>query len=45
MGSTIIGATNTAQLIENIDATEVIFTKELENKISEIHEDLPNPSP
>ena len=45
MGSTIIGATNTAQLIENIDATEVVFTKELENKISQIHEDLPNPSP
>ncbi len=45
MGSTIIGATSCDQLIENIDATNITFSKELEKKVNEIHEETPNPSP
>tara|TARA_B100000925_G_scaffold229230_1_gene177745 strand:+ start:15128 stop:16168 length:1041 start_codon:yes stop_codon:yes gene_type:complete len=45
MGSTIIGATTKEQLIENIHATEIEFSPEMNNLVNEIHELIPNPSP
>ena len=45
MGSTIIGATTTEQLIENIDASNYKMTVELEEQINKIHEVFPNPCP
>ena len=45
MGSTIIGATTLDQLKENIQATEVDFTDEMNQLVNEIHQEIPNPSP
>ena len=45
MGSTIIGATNTTQLEENIAATSVKFNDEILQEINKIHQEHPNPSP
>ena len=43
--SNIIGATTLAQLKENIDSLEFDFSEELEKRINEIHEVIPNPAP
>jgi aryl-alcohol dehydrogenase-like predicted oxidoreductase len=43
--SNIIGATNLDQLKENIDSIDFKITNEIEAKINEIHESIPNPSP
>ena len=45
MGSTIIGATTKEQLIENVNATKVNFTDEMNDHVNKIHELIPNPSP
>ena len=45
MGSTIIGATTKEQLIENINATDIEFTSEMNKLINNIHKLIPNPSP
>jgi aryl-alcohol dehydrogenase-like predicted oxidoreductase len=43
--STIIGATTTAQLQENITAFETVLTQEVINEINKIQELIPNPAP
>ena len=43
VASTIIGATNLAQLKENIDALEISLNDELITGINQIHEELQNP--
>ena len=43
--SNIIGATNLDQLKENIDSIDFNITSEIEVKIDEIQEMIPNPSP
>ncbi|MCM4155218.1 NADP(H)-dependent aldo-keto reductase [Gramella sp. AN32] len=43
--SNIIGATSMEQLRENIASIEVTLSKEILNKIEEIHEAIPNPAP
>lgn len=43
--SNIIGATSLAQLKENVDSLDLDFTEELEKRINEIHEVIPNPAP
>ena len=45
MGSTIIGATNNAQLEENIATTTIDFNEEIQQEINKIHQEYPNPSP
>jgi aryl-alcohol dehydrogenase-like predicted oxidoreductase len=43
--STIIGATSLEQLKENIDAFEVVLSKEILSEIDRIQEIHPNPAP
>ena len=43
--STIIGATSLNQLKENIDAHEIVLSKEILNEIDTIQEMIPNPAP
>lgn len=43
VASTIIGATNLAQLKENIDAAEVLLAPEVVDAIDAIHEQITNP--
>lgn len=43
--SNIIGATNLAQLEENIKSIEIKLNDEIINKIEEIHTNYPNPAP
>lgn len=43
--SNIIGATNLDQLKENIDSIDLKLSQETLEKINEIHEENPNPSP
>ena len=43
--SNIIGATNMTQLKENIDSVKIELTKEILDKINNIHNNNPNPSP
>ena len=43
--SNIIGATNMTQLKENIDSVKIELTKEIIDKINNIHNNNPNPSP
>ncbi|WP_396151939.1 NADP(H)-dependent aldo-keto reductase [Flavobacterium sp.] len=43
--STIIGATSLNQLKENIDAHEIVLSKEILNEIDAIQEMIPNPAP
>lgn len=45
VSSVIIGATNLAQLEENIDAIQVNLPQEAFQKINEIHERFPDPAP
>lgn len=41
----IIGATNMGQLKENIKSIDFKWTDEIEKKVNEIHETIPNPAP
>ncbi|MCB9203144.1 MAG: aldo/keto reductase [Flavobacteriales bacterium] len=43
--SNIIGATKMSQLKENISSIDVEITKDIEEKINEIHFNFPNPAP
>ncbi len=43
--SNIIGATNTAQLKDNIESIDITLDQELLRKIDEIHTQNPNPAP
>jgi len=43
--SNIIGATTLEQLKENIDSVDIKFTNEINEKINEIHQLIPNPAP
>ncbi|RZS99389.1 aldo/keto reductase [Aquimarina brevivitae] len=43
--STIIGATTMEQLKENIDSINISLSKEILQKINEVHNDIPNPAP
>jgi aryl-alcohol dehydrogenase-like predicted oxidoreductase len=43
--STIVGATNTQQLQENIDSTEIELSDEVIKAIQSVHNELPNPCP
>lgn len=45
MTSTIIGATNMAQLKQNIDAFEINLSDEILQDIEAIHRQQPNPAP
>ena len=45
MTSTIIGATNMAQLKENIDAFDINLSDEILQGIEAIHRQQPNPAP
>jgi len=45
MGATIIGATNTAQLEENVGSIQVELTVEILQEIQRIHAENPNPAP
>lgn len=44
-GANIIGATNTTQLLENIESINVKLSDELIAQIEDIHKEIPNPSP
>ena len=43
--STIIGATSMAQLKENIDASNILWSEEIEQAVEEIHLNFFNPAP
>ena len=43
--SNIIGATTMDQLKENVESINIEFTDEMMDKVNEIHNDNPNPSP
>ena len=43
--SNIIGATTMDQLKENVESNNIEFTDEMMNKVNEIHNNNPNPSP
>ena len=43
--SNIIGATTMEQLKENVESINIEFTDEMMNKVNEIHNNNPNPSP
>ena len=43
--STIVGATNLNQLLENIESIDILLTDEILQKIEIIHESNPNPAP
>ena len=43
VGSTIIGATNLAQLKENIDTAEIVLSREVTDAIDAIHARITNP--
>jgi aryl-alcohol dehydrogenase-like predicted oxidoreductase len=43
--SNIIGATNMAQLKENIDSIHIKLGKEILKEINEVQENIPNPAP
>lgn len=44
VASTIIGATNLAQLKENIDAADITLSDEVLKAIAKLHAELPNPA-
>ena len=43
--SNIIGATTMDQLKENVDSINIEFTDEMMDRVNEIHNNNPNPSP
>ena len=43
--SNIIGATTMEQLKENVESINIEFTDEMMDKVNEIHNNNPNPSP
>ena len=43
--SNIIGATTMDQLKENVESINVEFTDEMMDRVNEIHNNNPNPSP
>ena len=43
--SNIIGATTMDQLKENVESINIEFTDEMMEKVNEIHNNNPNPSP
>ena len=43
--SNIIGATTMEQLKENVESINIEFTDEMLDKVNEIHNNNPNPSP
>ena len=43
VGATIIGATNLEQLKENIDAAEIVLSREVTDAIDAIHARITNP--
>jgi aryl-alcohol dehydrogenase-like predicted oxidoreductase len=43
--SNIIGATTMDQLKENVESINVDFTDEMMDRVNEIHNNNPNPSP
>ena len=43
--SNIIGATTMEQLKENVQSINIEFTDEMMDKVNEIHNNNPNPSP
>ena len=43
--SNIIGATTMDQLKENVESINIEFTDEMMDKVNEIHNNNPNPSP
>ena len=43
--SNIIGATTMDQLKENVESINIEFTDEMMNRVNEIHNNNPNPSP
>ena len=43
--SNIIGATTMDQLKENVESVNIEFTDEMMDKVNEIHNNNPNPSP
>lgn len=45
VGATIIGATNLDQLKEDIDSVDIVFTKEMEDAVHEVHLLIPDPAP
>ena len=45
LGANIIGATNLAQLEENIESINIHLSEELLNEVEKIHQLFPNPSP
>ena len=44
-GANIVGATNVAQLQENISSINIQLTDEVITAIENIHQEIPNPSP
>lgn len=45
VNSTIIGATSTDQLVENLDSIDLVLTDDLLEAIEAVHRDIPNPAP
>ena len=45
MTSVIIGATTMGQLKENVESINIEFTDEMMDRVNEIHNNNPNPSP
>lgn len=43
--ATIIGATTTAQLSENIESIDVVLSEEILKDIQLVHQEIPNPAP
>jgi aryl-alcohol dehydrogenase-like predicted oxidoreductase len=43
--SNIIGATTMGQLKENVESINIEFTDEMMDRVNEIHNNNPNPSP
>ena len=43
--SNIIGATTMDQLKENVESIDIEFTNEMMERVNEIHNSNPNPSP
>ena len=43
--SNIIGATNLEQLKENIDSINLYLSKDILQKINDVHTEIPNPAP
>lgn len=45
VSSTIVGATSTEQLTENLDSINLELSEEVLEKINEVHLEIPNPAP